>query len=508
MNSEKNALRAIVNSISDFIEHVAGLQLRTYQIAALEAISASVIDHQGLTFVVEMARQGGKNEMQAQLQAYLLTVFGLTGGEMVIVSPTYKPQTENAMRRLRRVLDKNQLINKLWEKESGHIFRFDGCLAAFFSGQPGANVVGATASLLLLVDEAQDISPAKYFKDFHPMTASTNATVAFFGTAWSGSTLLATEKKAALEQQALDGIQRVFVADADRIAAEVPAYGDHVRGIIARLGRQHPIVKTQYFLESIDTEGGMFPASRRALLRGRHPEADQPAENKIYAITIDVAGQDESAEGDLLREVQPRKDSTALTIAEVDLSTLTAPALMAPTYRVVKRHYWTGTKHVKLYAQIAAIAALWSPAFIVVDATGIGEPLYSFLFEMLPLSTVIGFKFTAKSKSDLGYRFLASIDSGRLVDLSAAHDHDGLASQMQREMQHCQYEIRIGPARIMSWGVPDGTRDENGTLVHDDLLIGAALFTELDSEHWPLVTDSSAVIQGQDPLAEIDQGAF
>jgi len=32
------------------------------------------------------------------------------------------------------------------------------------------------------------------------------------------------------------------------------------------------------------------------------------------------------------------------------------------------------------------------------------------------------------------------------------------------------------------------------------------MFTELDAEEWPIVTATSAVIQGKDPLQEIDDG--
>ena len=36
----------------------------------------------------------------------------------------------------------------------------------------------------------------------------------------------------------------------------------------------------------------------------------------------------------------------------------------------------------------------------------------------------------------------------------------------------------------MKWGVPDGTRDTHGELVHDDLLISAALCWVLDQHEW------------------------
>jgi hypothetical protein len=68
----------------------------------------------------------------------------------------------------------------------------------FFSADPESNVVGATASLLLEIDEAQDVSPDTFDKDFRPMAATTNATTVMYGTAWSDDTLLARQRAANL----------------------------------------------------------------------------------------------------------------------------------------------------------------------------------------------------------------------------------------------------------------------------------------------------------------------
>ena len=49
-------------------------RLRPYQIEAGRAIVESVRSGAGRSFSVEMARQGGKNELSAQLEALLLTL--------------------------------------------------------------------------------------------------------------------------------------------------------------------------------------------------------------------------------------------------------------------------------------------------------------------------------------------------------------------------------------------------------------------------------------------------
>ncbi len=216
-----------------FASAASGLHLRAYQEAVALAVVDSVKNCRGLSFVVMFPRQSGKNELQAQIEAYLLTVLQDCSAEMVKVSPTWKPQTLNAMRRLERVLQKNLITRAGWTKESGYIYRLNTSRIFFFSGSPQANIVGATASTLLEVDEAQDIEIPKFDKDIAPMAASTNATRVFWGTAWTSRTLLHRELVAAQAEEQRDGLRRVFVLNADQVAEEVPAYGQFVADQVA-----------------------------------------------------------------------------------------------------------------------------------------------------------------------------------------------------------------------------------------------------------------------------------
>lgn len=176
-------LKALMRDPVSFTERTGGIRLREYQCGPMLSILKSVLGHRGLSFVVMFPRQSGKNELQAQLECYLLALLSPTQAEMVKISPTWKPQSLNAMRRLERVLQRNTITQRLWRRESGYIYRVGSARMLFFSGAPEANIVGATASTLLEVDEAQDVSIAKYDKDIAPMAASTNATRVFWGTA-------------------------------------------------------------------------------------------------------------------------------------------------------------------------------------------------------------------------------------------------------------------------------------------------------------------------------------
>jgi hypothetical protein len=432
------------------------------------------------------------------------------------------------MRRLEEVLSGNVIVRDRWEKHYGHIYQVGKARVVFLSGSPTANIVGATASTLLSVDEAQDIRIDKYDKEIAPMAASTNATKVFWGTAWTSRTLLARELRAAKVAQEADGIRRVFHLNADMVIKEVPAYGQHLAEQIARLGRSHPMIRTQYYCEEIDAEGGLFTPERQMLMRGAHPPLFEPSAGATYAMLVDVAGADEGAGGAgmegsrspkgcsssksglrprVLCMGNPGRDATALTIVSVEGEDATGGG--GPTYRVVHRRLWVGEAHTRLYAQIRALAESWQARRLVVDATGIGAGLAAFLDQALP-GKVRPFVFSAKTKSKLGWGFLALVDSGRFKDYAVPDGDEGRQAELSRaffrEAAFCQYQVGAGPDKAIQWGVPDGTRDPaSGELVHDDLLISASLCAVLDEETWAPHLPG-VIIPGADPMKEIDHG--
>ncbi len=502
--------------------------LRPYQREIALAIKDSILNQRGLTFVVILPRQSGKNELQAHLFAWLLFRYSRVGGRIVSVSPTFKPQTLNNMDRVKLSLDSCVGSRGLWKPAKGYMYALGHARLQFFSGEPRANVVGATADLLLSVDEAQSISPAKFDKDFDPMTASANATRVFWGTAWTANTLLERERRAALQAQQHDGIQRVFYYTADDVRQLVPAYGQHVDRIVAAHGRNHPIVRTQYFSESIDAQSGMFNAARLLLIdasqqintNAQEPDDSPPREGKLalagtsaadvshspprggeleggqsVAFLIDVAGQDESrlnlSNSYDLGLGNPGRDSTALTIVEIDLSTLAT--LQRPTYHVIARHSWVGENHLSIFGKIKALGETWHPQKMVIDATGVGEGLWALLDRAFP-ARVIPVKFTQQEKSEIGWRFISIIETGRFRD----HVH---TDQVHLQYSKCIYEVLPGPARTLRWGVPDGTRGPDGELIHDDFVLADALTAKLDELEWHIHFDSF-MITFPDPLIE------
>ena len=508
--------RKLLRDPVTFARCASGLTFRGYQRGVIEAIFDSVINSRGMEFVVMFPRQSGKNELQAQLEVYLLTLFSTFSVEMIKVSPTLHPQALNAMRRIEKVLRRNFLLDQAWIKEAGNSYRLGEARITFLSGAPESSIVGATASGLLEVDEAQDVTILKFDRDISPMTASTCATRVFWGTAWTNATLLSRELRAAAEAEKSDGIRRVFRLTADDVAAEVAPYRKHVQDMVTRLGRNHPLIRTQYFSEEMEDRGGMFPPDRIARMLGDSPAACTPQPGSVYALLLDVAGEDEGARGidGSLTMANSKRDATALTIVEIsrpasaELSTVVekvihTPVENLPVYTPVLRRQWLGTSHTVLHNEIRALALEWNARAVVVDATGVGAGLASFLERSLP-GRVFPFTFNSVSKSQLGWDFLGIVDSGRWREPALPDSPPAPQRRHQQEflqqLKACTFEVLEGAEQRMRWGVPEASRDaETGEILHDDWVLSAALCARLEKLDW-YAPAPTLIIQGKDPL--------
>jgi hypothetical protein len=498
----------LLHSFADFTRKGGGMRMRAYQLAPARAILESVRCNLGLDFVVIMPRQSGKDELLAHLKAYLMRVMSDKERGIVEVNPTYKPQTIGAMLKLENRLDRNLLTKKRWRKRADFLRMIGLCRTAFFSGDGHANVVGATADLLLIINEAQDIAPAVYAKNFAPMAASRAATRVFAGTVWTSTTLLAEMKRACRRLEQADGLQRVFFYTAEDVRKENPHYGKFVDGQVSRMGREHPLIKTQFFCEEIDAETGMFGPGRQALMQGDRPAQEQANPGSVYAFLLDVAGQDEARMNTIddvetlhATSLPPNyggghnsgRDAAALTIVEIDLSSLAL--LQGPTYRAVKRLQWTGLNHLALFGALKSLGEAWKPQHFVMDATGVGEGLWAMLDQAFP-GRVLPVKFTQKEKSEIGWRFLSIIETGRFRDCC-------LTDEVRAQYAACRSEILPGPNHTLRWGVPEGQRGPQGERLHDDMLVADSLVAKLDRLEWR-TSLPSVIVPGRDPLEEMD----
>jgi hypothetical protein len=445
-------------------------RLYPYQREIARAVLDSVFGHRGLSFSVEISRQGGKNELSAQLELLLLTLNMNRSRNLIKCSPTFKPQTVVSMQRLKDRLN-DAGFGGIWTSEMGYVIRLGDARAVFLSAEEHANVVGNTAHLLLEVDEAQDVSKEKYNKEFRPMGATSNTTTVHYGTTWDDSTLLEETRQTNLELERGDGIRRHFRYDWQEVAKYNPDYRAYVEGERARLGEDHPLFLTQYRLLPISGGGRFLSPQQRAQLQGDHPRRHAPTPDRVCVAGIDLAGEAENAGEYPLRQVKPRQDSTVVTIAEV------APGdrlTGEPALRVIEHCWWTGKKHTAVYARLVDLLKnVWRCRRITVDATGLGQPVSSFLRAALG-AKVKPFTFTAAAKSELGFELLAAINSGRLKMYAG----DGSPEYREFWFEMEKAKSRYRPNRTMNFSL-------DAAEGHDDFLMSLALAVKAASDYEP-----------------------
>jgi len=464
------ALAPGVRGRTDPLLHPAGLAvLRPYQVHAAQSIVDSALEGLGLTITVVMARQAGKNEVSARVELILLQKNMRRAVDGIKCAPTFEPQGRISLSRLwDRIL---QAHGEETASIEGRAIRLDRARQLFLSAEPSANVVGHTAGLLLEVDEAQDVDSEKFDREFRPMAATTGATTVYYGTPWDDSTLLERAVQTNLELERRDGIRRHFTADWTAVAEWNPEYARYVEGERARLGENHPLFLTQYALKTISGGGRLFSGSQRAQLQGRHSRQSAPiAIGEVYVAGLDLGGQsfETSADGGLLRmsgaSLAGKHDASVLTIAR---------AVMPPSdvvvqearLEIVEHLAFSGTAHDALFARLADLLGdVWRVRRVAVDATGLGETLARLLSRRLGEDVVQPVKFTAESKSRLGYGLLAAVNGGRLKMYAA--DGSPEYAEFWREAELARVHYR--PSRQMNFFVApsDG---------HDDYVVSAAL---------------------------------
>ena len=447
-------------------------ELRPYQVEIGRAVLDSVVNSRGLTFTVEIARQGGKNELSAQLEVLLLTLFMAKGGNLIKGAPTFDPQVRISMTRLRERL-RDAGLGGFWSWEAGHQLRLGNGRQVFLSASPTSHVVGATAHVLLEMDEAQDVDREKFYKEFRPMGASTNVTTVLYGTPWRSGTLLEEVKQSCLEMERADGVRRVFHIPWEQVARHNPMYQAYVEGEKQRLGESHPLFRSQYLLEPLGGSGGLFSAQQRAQVQGHHDRRSSPEPGRVYVAGVDVAGESAEGEDQALRDARPQRDSTVVTVAELDFSRCDQLS-PEPAMRIVEHYWWTGHSHASLLPRLVdVLGRLWRCRRVVVDATGLGQGVASFLEKALGKAVVTPFIFTTQSKSRLAFDLLAAVNSGRV----RMYTRDGSQDYMEFTSQLEKAQGFFRPNQTMSFFVDP----RHG---HDDFLMSLALLVKA-SEYQP-----------------------
>jgi hypothetical protein len=205
------------------------------------------------------------------------------------------------------------------------------------------------------------------------------------------------------------------------------------------------------------------------MLQGVHDRMRSRQPGKVYVAGIDLAGEAEDIQDVMLSSTSAKRDSTVLSVAELIMTD------KQPRLEIVEIYSWTGIPHHQLYAQLVSLLKdTWACSRAVVDSTGIGQPVASFLRKELGSRKAIPFVFTQRSKSDIGFELLAYVNSGRVRVFKG----DGSAEYQQFWHQIEKARSLYRPSQTMNFYV-------DVTEGHDDYLMSLALLVEAAREYRP-----------------------
>lgn len=470
-----------------------------YQIAISDGILYSALQGLGWLFVVMISRQAGKNEISAFIQQYIL-LYGWYYGlpvSGVKFAPVYKPQVQASMDRLEGAptedsggLAGSLLTKTRYKKSDGYKYHIgpprQSNQWAFLSINPTANVASQTAFTLLEGDEAQDIDANKWNRDASPMVNFNNATTVLWGVAWTKSSFIyqGMQQAYSMEERLIPELgyrpKLVYKINAQEVIKSGNVnYAKAYANQVARLGKDHIAIKTQYDLEFVDAIGKFFTAEQVARIYANdYRMRVGPAKNAVYVWSLDVAGQEETVtESDetVLMAGLHKRDGLVLTIGELKNDGTVVPVCF---------YQWVGQSHTKMRELLPKIIKRhWGCIGGVCDATGIGEPLAYWLKETLDPhneGTVEAYKFKGsgdENKSKLGYLTYEYVKND-LFKIPREPAEDAEQRELWREARW-QLENLIREAKkqqYINWYVPHNAQPRMpGHVAHDDIITSMIL---------------------------------
>jgi hypothetical protein len=396
--SEAEALERALEDPEFHREHIVGKPLFWPQVVVAKAIERAMAAREAETICVRSSRQTMKNEVSGLIEARALVRHQHVGGSIVKTAPTYEPQVTTSKHRLEERTAEDPLVEGKIRWREGNIAQYGNAKVQFLSLDKKARIEGATASLLLEVDEAH-LTDEKSFEDkAGPMPGFWAAPKVLWGVAGAKQDMLYRRMSHQLGGPPSAGIiqeKNVFQFPASLWCELNPRWAKTYENTRAYLGRDHPTILTQYELIDVDSLGGYLAAAQQARLAGGDhevlpgPRAGKSDEDLEYAAVIDIAGEDEVEELDPLEMSDGKRDSTSCWVVEMDWKKAVRDF---PLCRLVGAHWWVGKRFARdpisgLPGQqeiLAETLRRWNVARYVVDARGLGAQIAAYLVARIP----------------------------------------------------------------------------------------------------------------------------
>ena len=384
--------------------------------------------------VVRSSRQTMKNDIDATVLCRMLHRYQHEGGIVIRTAPSYSPQLLNSRRRIEWMIARDLLFTATGEPtwRYGHMLVHGKAEVHLLSGSRGGNPEGATASLLLSVDEAHRFDKGVFEDRFGPMCAIHDAPIVMYGIAADRADLLYEHLCANLKDEGYEhaddpGGRVINLPTVQQYPAEIwcdllPTYREHVDLRERRLGADHPAVLCNYHLTDIDALGSLFNASQQSKLTvGNVPRGSIPGGLQEMVALIDIAGEVEDAESVSSDHgnIEAANDACAVLIFAVDRS---RQKFDWPVCTLVDMAWWVGlpldddagvpASHT-VKGKISEILYRYRVSSVVVDSRGVGYGTARWLGRRY-MGKVNEYAASASSKSEDLYGLLGMLNAGAI----------------------------------------------------------------------------------------------
>ena len=429
--------------------------LRGPQHEMIQAIERHVARHDGEVLTIKSSRQTGKNEVEAIVERrhLLRRQFNNRYECWIRTAPTHKPQIVNSKKRLREhlMLDTHNVIHhplflrKKLAKEEGYIWRLGNAGVEFLSSGPQANVVGATASTCLSMDEAHKVNKEKFDEDFAPFTADTSAGTILWGVGGNGLDTL----QFYIDANKAEGKPHLNLSYPCEYWMDVhPPYRTHVEKRVNVLGWDHPIILTQYRLKSISARSRFFNDKQvKSILSGNHERQQQPRDGKRYEIIIDIAGGNEEFNpDDILKGIEDvPTDSTAIIIYQVTGEL--ARNNIFPELNIVNIIWLTGTDLGVDEKMIEETIKYWRAQKVTIDSVGVGRQIGESMIKKFGPAMINMYVASENDVSEDCFDLLARINFDSIKMFNNDNSPEWL--QFEKQLGHTHYQAQKGKMKLI-----------------------------------------------------------
>ena len=487
--------KELVNKIFTFCEYLGNVKLFPYQSQFAKRLIRSLLENDGEEITCLMSRQSGKSHTVGVIVSGCAVILPILANmPMFLEDPRLKIYRERGMLIgiFAPALHQSQIIfTKIKDNlstEHAKSILLDPEINIRFGTNNGQNVVlqyqnfdltstitcmsasdqsnieGKTY-MLIIVDEAQDVSDFKYLKSIIPMAAFYNGTRVLIGT----PTITRGFFHNAIEtnnREYLSGERQRnhFEYDWKTVIRYNPNYEKHIEMQKRKIGEDSDEFKMSYALKWIFERGMFIDAVKFEEMCGNtNLDRVRYDRNNICVAGIDLGKRNDST---VVTVVQPDWENPIVVekSGDGDISDFVVYDVFIKDWLEIQGDNWN-----EQYDIILNYLYNFRLERVLIDATGVGNPIFDRLAPALSSMKIdaVPFVFTTQSKSELFKHFDSQIKAGRFQYPASPETQE--TQEYQRFMEQMISLEKTYNGQHMVCSAPKERK------AHDDYPVSAAL---------------------------------